>query len=215
MLPLTSAMPHRGSRFGVALLIAVLAAATPFAAALSRQQADAFQRKLDVINRQGDVLVRQGVPRTATPVRRTPFSEAELNSWFAYRAQPLLPAGVANPQMTIVGNGKVMGTVIVDIGAMSKQKSSGGTFDPFSYLGGRVPVAVSGILHTGDGRGRFELQSADISGVPVPKTILQELVSYYSRSAGHPSGVRLDDPFELPAGIQKIEVGQAQAVVVQ
>jgi len=71
------------------------------------------------------------------------------------------------------------------------------------------------VLETKSGRGRFDLQSATLAGVPVPKAILQELVSYYSRTADHPDGVRLDSPFELPAKIQQIEVGQGQAVVVQ
>jgi hypothetical protein len=104
---------------------------------------------------------------------------------------------------------------VVDVGAIAKKHSSGGTFDPFSYLGGRMPVSVTGVLQTSGGQGRFQLESADISGVPVPKPLLQEIVSYYSRTQEHPSGVRIDDPFDLPASIQKIEVGQGQAVIVQ
>ena len=87
--------------------------------------------------------------------------------------------------------------------------------DPWSFIGGKVPVTVSGVLHTKDGVARFELESADVSGVPVPKTLLQELLSYYSRTPEHPQGIRLDDTFELPANIKGIEVGQGQAVVVQ
>src|SRR5262245_58058402 len=190
-----------------ALVTVVAAAVTLHAAALSRQQADQFQRKIDVISRQGSTAPRAGM-------RRTPVSETEVNSWFAYRSQPLLPRGVADPQITIVGDGKVMGNVVVDLGAVSNS-SGGGTFNPFSYFGGRVPVTVSGILHTDGGRGQFELQSADMGGIPVPKPLLQEVLSYYSKTASHPQGVRFDDPFELPANIQKIEVGQGQAVVVQ
>jgi hypothetical protein len=185
----------------------VLTLATLQAAALSRQEAEAFQRKIDTIAR--------NTPAARPTGRRTPVSETELNSWFAYRAKPLLPQGVADPAITIVGNGKVMGNVVVDLGAMSKQRSSGGTFDPFSYLGGRVPVTVTGMLQTDKGQGRFDLESADIGGLPVPKALLQEVVSYYSKTEKNPQGVRIDAPFQLPAGIQKIEVGQGQAVVVQ
>jgi hypothetical protein len=71
------------------------------------------------------------------------------------------------------------------------------------------------VLRTQNGQGRFELQQAAVSGVPIPKSVLQELVSYYSRSAEDPRGIDLDEPFELPAGIRTIEVGQGQAVVVQ
>jgi hypothetical protein len=208
-------MIARLARFAALLIVASTMVVTLRAAALSRQQADTFQRKIEVITRQGDVLGRQRVSRERAEVRRTPLTETELNSWFAYRSQPLLPVGVANPQLTIVGNGKLIGNVVVDIGAIAKQNSSGGTFDPKSYLGGRVPVNLSGTLQTDRGRGRFNLQSADISGIPVPKALVQEILSYYSRTPDKPSGIRLDDPFELPASIQKIEVGQGQAVVVQ
>jgi hypothetical protein len=189
------------------LAMLVVAFVTLQAAALSRQQADAFQRKIDAIARQGSGAARP-------PARRTPVTESEVNSWFAYRAQPLLPRGVADPQITIVGNGKVMGNVVVDLGAVSKNSSSG-SLNPFSYFGGRVPVSVSGVLQTQDGRGRFDVESADVGGLPVPRPLLQELLSYYSKTESHPQGIRLDDPFELPANIQKIEVGQGQAVVVQ
>ena len=51
--------------------------------------------------------------------------------------------------------------------------------------------------------------------MPVPKSVLQELVSYYSRSSQNPTGVSLDTPFELPARIREIRVGQKQATVIQ
>ena len=87
--------------------------------------------------------------------------------------------------------------------------------DLWSLLGGRLPLSVTGILHTKDGKGRFEMQAADVSGVPMPMSLLQELVSYYTRTPDHPQGVKLDAPFDLPAEIKQIEVGQAQAVVIQ
>lgn len=177
-------------------------------AAVSRQQADAFARKIDLIAKHAEVS------RAPAPVR-TPVTETELNSWFTYRAQPLLPAGVADPRLTIVGNGKVMGTVTVDLQQLAKQRAGSSALGPLSYLGGRVPVSLSGVLRTKDGRGQFDLQEADVSGVPVPKAFLQELLSYYSRTPEHPEGVRLDAPFALPANIREIEVDQGQAVVVQ
>lgn len=185
-----------------------LAGTAVLAAGMSPQQADAFARKLDQIER------RAAAPRSASP-SRTPVTETELNSWFMYRAQPLLPSGVSDPKLTIVGNGKVMGTVVVDVQQVAKKRGSSGAFDPLSLLGGRVPITVSGVLHASNGRGQFELQEADVSGVPVPKPLLQQVLAYYSRSPEHPDGVQLDAPFELPANIRAIEIGQGQAVVVQ
>jgi hypothetical protein len=178
------------------------------AAAISKQQADLFARKVAQIVGQGD---RNQKPGT----RRTSVSETELNSWFAYSATPLLPAGVADPRVTMVGNGKLAGKAVVDLDTIARKKQSGGTFDLWNLIGGKVPVNVIGTLRTKDGQGSFLLESADVSGVPVPKTFLQEMVSYYSRTPNNPRGVNLEDPFALPASIRQIDVGAGQAVIVQ
>src|SRR5205814_1439867 len=87
-------------------------------------------------------------------------------------------------------------------------------FDPTNYLTGKLPVVATGRLQTGNGVGRFELESASVGGVPVPKLLLQEIVSHYSRSAENPSGFNIDDPFSLPARIREIQVERGQAIIV-
>jgi hypothetical protein len=204
-------MTHRLSAAVVGLLLVAGVALPDFAlhaAAISKQQADLFARKVAQIVGQADRVEKPGS-------RRTSVSESEVNSWFAYSATPLLPAGVAEPRITMVGNGKVAGKAIVDLDAIAKRKQSGGTFDLWNLVGGKVPVNVLGTLRTKDGQGSFLLESADISGLPVPKTFLQELVSYYSRTPTNPRGVNLEDQFALPASIRQIDVGAGQAVIVQ
>ena len=186
----------------------ILAIATLDAAAISKQQADLFSRKVAQIVVQGDGSQKPGT-------KKTPVSETELNSWFAYSAKPLLPMGVSDPKVTLVGNGRLTGQAIVDLDAIAKKKQSGGTFDIWNLVGGKVPVNVAGTLRTKDGVGTFQLESADVSGLPLPKTFLQEVVSYYSKTPSHPQGVKIDDPFELPASIRQIDVGSGQAVIVQ
>jgi hypothetical protein len=178
------------------------------AAAISKQEADLFSKKMAQIIGQAERVEKLGT-------RRTNVSEGEVNSWFALSAKPLLPAGVTDPHITMVGNGRLAGNALVDLDAIAKKKQSGGTFDLWNLVGGKVPVNVTGTLRTKDGQGNFVLESADISGLPVPKSFLQELVSYYSRSTTNPRGVNLDDPFALPAAIRQIDVGAGQAVVVQ
>ena len=75
--------------------------------------------------------------------------------------------------------------------------------------------AIAGVVRTRGGKGRFELQEASVAGIPVPRRVVQELLSYYSRSERHPNGRRLEEEFELPAGIQMIETSPGAAVVVQ
>ena len=54
-----------------------------------------------------------------------------------------------------------------------------------------------------------------IWGVTVPKSLLQELLSYYSKSKENPAGINMDEPFQLPAAIQEIRIGQGVATIVQ
>lgn len=197
-------------RFPIVLLACVAATALQAAdVKLSRQQADSFNTKIFQIAALG------GQTASAAGARRTPITEAELNSWFAFHGQPLVPQGIAEPAISMVGPGKVAGRAIVDLDVVAKKRASGGVLDPWSYIGGKMPVSVTGTLHTKDGVGRFQLEAAEVSGVPVPKVVLQEVVAYYTRTEDHPSGVNMDDPFELPARIRQIEVGPGQAVVVQ
>jgi hypothetical protein len=84
-----------------------------------------------------------------------------------------------------------------------------------NYLTGRLPVTATGVLKTSNGVGRFELESAHVSSIPIPKMLLQEIVSYYSRTPDNPSGISLDDPFALPARIREIQVERGQAIIVQ
>ena len=88
------------------------------AATVSRQNADVFAKKLAQIQQQG-LEGRSGDRRDAM---RTAVTEDELNSWFTYRAQPVLPSGVSQPQITIVGQGKLAGQATVDLEAIGRRR---------------------------------------------------------------------------------------------
>jgi hypothetical protein len=125
-----------------------------------------------------------------------------------------IPVGIVEPVLNALGEGRVSGRAVVDLDAVRKQKQRG-WLDPIGYLSGRLPVTASGRLTTKEGKGQFQLESAEISGVTVPKTVLQELVSYYSRTPENPSGIDMDAPFELPARIREIQVGAGSSTIVQ
>ena len=175
---------------------------------LSSAQAERFYAKVMT------VVKRPAAKAADTGAARTVFTEPEINSYLKYRAPEHLPSGVADPEVSLVGPGRLSGRVQVDLDNVRKQ-SSGGWLDPTAYLTGRLPVTVAGTLVAANGVGRFNLESAAVSGVPVPTTLIQELVTYYTRSAETPDGVRLDQAFDLPVGIERIEIREKEATVVQ
>jgi hypothetical protein len=205
-------------RVAVSSAVAVVAAAvvTVHAASVSRQDADVLSKKLTaIVERGGTARPGSAAKPGATTVRRTTLSENELNSWFAYKAPQYLPAGVTRPTVTIIGNGAVKGAAVVDLDKVAKTRRGGGVLDPLSFLGGQLPVTVTGKLSTKDGQGRFEMQTAEIAGVPVPSALLEEVIAYYSRSSDPADRIRLGDAVALPANIRQIEVTPGQMVVVQ
>jgi hypothetical protein len=194
----------------VATLVSVVAAA-PLAqqARFTRQDADRFQTKLEDIVKHGGTA-----PKPKAKPRTLQVTDAEVTAYLRHHATEDIPVGIVEPSITALGDGKVGGRAIVDLDAVRKQKQRT-WLDPMNLLSGRLPVTVSGRLTTTAGVGRFELESAEVSGVPVPKTVLQELLSYYSRTPEDPDGINMDDPFELPARIREIRVAKGAATVVQ
>lgn len=188
----------------VALLLMVAVRAEPLQ---TRRQADAFQTKLVQIVARGERCPCQ--QRQSTTV-----TEGEVNGYLRHHATDQLPEGVVAPHVTIIGGGQVSGRATVDLDRVRTSRERG-WLDPAGYLTGRLPVTATGILHTRAGVGRFELQAATIGGVAVPKVVLQELLSYYSRSDDDPDGLNLDETFNLPSKIQEIQVGRAVAYVIQ
>lgn len=198
------------TRAATLALVGVLATLSASAdTRLTKQDANRFQTKLGRIVLQGKTARLK-----SAPARTTTISDAELNSYLRFNAGPQVPVGVLEPTINAVGEGLVSGRAIVDLDVVRRQKQRG-WLDPLGYLSGRLPVTASGHLTTGDGKGRFQLDSAEISGVTVPKAVLQELLSFYSRSAENPNGINMDAPFELPVSIREIRVGAGTSTVVQ
>lgn len=190
-----------------AALIVALAVAPDAQVRPSTREAQSFKQKVATINALGKKPSKQ--------LRRTTVSEAELNAYLVHEAQPDFPEGVVDPAVDMVGPGRLSGRATVDLSAVRKAQNPTSVFDPRNLLMGQVPVTATGVLTTANGMGRFQLESATVGGIPVPKMILQEIVSYYSRTPQTPSGVSLDDPFPLPAHIREVQVQPDQAIIVQ
>lgn len=181
----------------VVVALVVLAGATA-PDSLTPKLADAFAKKI--------VAVQQQAEQKAPKDRATTFTQAETNSYLKFQAGDLLPTGLTQPEITMVGGGKVTGKAVVDLDVVRQKQSRGSWFDPTSYLTGQLPVTASGRIITADGKGRFELDTAEVSGVPIPKAFLGQMVTFFTRTAANPRGSSIDDTFELPAKITRIDV---------
>ena len=191
------------------LAVALLGAAPNADVRPSKRDATSLKQKVDAITAYG------AKAPSSKQVRRTTLTENEVNSYLEFEAKSQLPTGVVEPSLSAVGPGRVSGRAVVDLDAVRKAKNPTSLLDPMNYLFGRLPVTATGTLTTTNGVGRFSLESASVGSVPMPKVLLQEIVSYYSRTPEKPSGISLDDPFALPSRIREIQVERGQAIIVQ
>ena len=117
-------------------------------------------------------------------------------------------------RIVIDTGGKVQARAIVDLDAVRKSQPRG-YLDPMNLLFGSVEVAAAGTLQAANGKGTFQLASATLGALPIPKTLLQELITYYTKSPEMPNGFDLDKPFDLPANIRQVEIQRGSLTVVQ
>jgi len=168
----------------------------------TKRESASFQQKIDALKKQ-------------TPKRRTVVTESELASYFMFDAAKDLPVGIIQPSIRVIGPGKLSGSAVVDLDAVRKASPPTSLLDPKNLLVGRVPLSAVATFTGVNGQGRFLLESAKIGNLPLPKLLLDEIASYYSRSETRPQGFTTEDPWPLPAGIREIRITPGQAIIIQ
>jgi len=198
-------MTGRSLRLVVSVLLATAVAVA--GQDTSKTDAAVMEKKLIAITERG-----AKPPKTAatTPLR-TALVDREVNAYFKVNGPEFLPAGLVNPEVTIDEGGRVRARATVDLDAAIKPS----LLNPLSWVGGKTEVTATGIVRGNNGMGTLQLEQATVAGVTIPKSILQELVSYYTKTPETPAGFDLDKPFPLPANIKSVETRRGQATVVQ
>ncbi len=177
--------------------------------ALSAADGRALEEALDQILLNAATEHTTGAPRTVT------IADRSLNAWFRFQGADFLPAGVADPELTFEGEGRVRARATVDLDGLRAQQQERNLFDPLRYLAGQLPVSAVGLVHAAEGTIRVDVESVEVGTVPVPTTLMHELVRYYTRSDSQPDGVALTDSFRLPYSIETIRIDPHRLVVVQ
>jgi hypothetical protein len=201
-------MTLRSLALAAGLVGAVLGTAVPAQDPL-RADAASMQRKLLVIVARGEMK-----PAQKPAPLRTLLTDREVNAYFKVHGAEFMPDGVIDPQVAIDNGGLVRARAMVDLDKALKTKERS-VLDPLAWLSGKVEVTAVGTLQAVDGKGRLAIETATLNGITIPKTLLQELVSVYSRSPDSAKGFSLDEPFALPANIRSVETVRGAATVVQ
>ena len=82
-------------------------------------------------------------------------------------------------------------------------------------LHGSVEVRVTGSLAVSNGKGTVQILTATLGGIPIPPSLLQDVVGQYSKTPALPNGFQLDKPFDLPANIRELRLQHGAATIIQ
>jgi hypothetical protein len=195
------------ARRALAVLIVAATSATLVAGQdLSRAEGDRMAQKLAAIELRGSTA-----PTPRGGGQSTSFTDREVNAYFRYNGKESLPPGVLDPQVTIASDSRIDAKAMVDLDTVRKSSQSWMA----GLLHGSVEVRVSGSIAGSNGKGTVQILSATLGGIPIPASLLQEVVSQYSKTTDMPNGFQLDKPFDLPAKIREVHLKPGSATIVQ
>jgi hypothetical protein len=185
------------------LLSAAIVASLGARQDLTRADGDRMAQKLAAIEAVGAATRATG--------RRTSFTDREVNAYFRYNAKDQLPPGVLDPQVTIQSESRVDARAVVDLDSVRKSQQGWMA----GLLHGSVEVRVSGSLAVANGKGTLQILSATFGGIPIPASLLQDVISEYSKTPANPNGFQLDRPFDLPDNIREVRLQPGAATIIQ
>lgn len=184
------------------LLQARPAASPPPPPGLSWSEAESLGRKLESIEKRK----RAGGPARPETVVVT---EGELNSYLNLNMRERMPRGVSDVTVRLEHE-RIQAKGLVDLEQVRDKIPSAGPWSPWVLLAGSVPVSIRGRLQTRDGFGTLEVEDVRMGSLPVPVTVLEQLVSSSTRSIENPEGFDIRAPFRLPYAVKRVRLEPGQ-----
>ena len=161
--------------------------------------AESVDRKLDAI------AAGQAKPGTVVTL-----TSAELNAWIRAKAPMVVPQGFRQPHLEL-GNQMATASALVDF---LKVRSAAGFETSWlvaKLIQGEKLVKATAQIQSANGRATVHLERVEIGGLVVSGTTLDFLIRTFFLPL-YPDA-KIDEPFELADGIDRIEVTPAAARV--
>jgi len=177
----------------------------PAPAGLSWADADALAETVARVERR---LVA-GKPASRQTIVVT---ERQLNSWVNLTLASRIPEGLSG---LVVGlqKDRVVARGTLDLDRVKSKVPPGAGTSLLAFLSGAVPVELRGRFSSADGKGRVEVEEAQVAGISLPPAILAQIVGQSTRSAKRPEGFDILSPFPLPFTARRVRLEPGRALV--
>ncbi len=138
------------------------------------------------------------------------FTTAELNAWGRVKAKEMVPEGLREPRLEL-GNGTATAYGLVDFLKLRHAAGIETNWLVAKLIQGEKRVRVSASIQSSKGRATVRLTRVELNGLAVSGAPLDFLIQTFFMPL-YPNA-KIDQPFELAAGLDRIEVNPAQAKV--
>jgi hypothetical protein len=167
---------------------------------LSWEDADALARKIEEMDRR----FHSGQPG---PARTVPVTEPEINSYLNLSVK--MPPGLSNLEVRLESE-RVAAKGLLDLDRVQGRPSG---FGPLSLLSGVVGVELRARLASQDGLGALEVEEARLGALPIPVSLLEQLVVSFTRTPEKPQGFDIRAPFRLPYAVKRVRLQPGRALL--
>jgi hypothetical protein len=167
---------------------------------VSPKSAKSLQEKIDAIKKADQT------PNRKAGSSRVEISDAEMESYLLYSLKDDIPAQIDSADVQLAA-----GTVGLETQITFPSNATGNPMAD-ALVGGTHNLFLKGKLVGHEGRGKFDLQEIRVDGIPVPTILIQTLFKKYVKPK-YPDA-DLNEPFDLPWGIQEIKLEPGRATVV-
>jgi hypothetical protein len=161
--------------------------------------ATSVSRKLD--------LIESGKAKPGEVFRFTP---AELNAWVRVKAPTIIQDGFRQPRLEL-GSGEASASALIDFLKVRQASGIETNYLVAKLIQGEKLVRVRASIQSAHGHATVHLLRVEVGGLAVTGAPLDFLVQNFFRPF-YPDA-KIDEPFELAANVDRIEVTPAAAVV--
>jgi len=152
-----------------------------------------------------DTIKKADADKKRREQARIEISEGELESYVMVYLRKDIPVEIESIRVELTP-----GAIATDARLTIPSGSTGNALLD-ALVSGTHTMHIGGKLAGSRGVGKFDLQSVSVDGIPVPNVLIDTLIRKYAKPK-YPD-VDLKEPFDLPWGIESIDIGQHKATV--
>ena len=102
----------------------------------------------------------------------------------------------------------------MDLQEVKGKLASGSLSGLLAFLSGKVPLQARGrLVSAEEGFSTFSIEEVSLSTLPVPVSVVEQLVASATRTAQRPEGFDLGSPFRLPYDLKRVRLQTGRALL--